>query len=580
MQKIILIFSLLFFPFYLIGEESAEIEQLTFYDNFAQSSANESSVLLVLDKEMRVSSNAGKFNITLENVPDSIATCIYAAVDIWESVIKNETPIYLTFNYSALESANDVETIVQYYTLDRSLFYPSSLFFNSISTRQNTNLTPDAYIYINNNVQWDCSHNDVVLPNTKNMTYAMLRAIATALGFGSSVTKRMVNDSEIITFGLSRGHSVFDNSILSSSGSKLSDISNRGYRVNSALEAFVQPTSETIYTKTDEMQYKMYAPSTFQVGKSLVYLDNENSLMHHNLTAGDKFLQIDDTTIDLLRNIGWTFRSGKDVEIIGVGIDEFGIASAYESHQFQIQNNTAEQISDASWSFSLPLVSGNDSIICQKSSDLTFEIPAIGDDDRYKININGDIYGEISFSGKINGVAVSDTYRISLELKPKIKSVTILRKESNAPYASYNLYYIVEYYGNNQLKVEIEEDYSYEIPTYIIREPFVAHIVTKDISSNYYSWVDITVENEYGSDTYTIELPPYSGSNEIDLSSINNISETINQSDISHIEVYNINGALILDAQNLSDMQLLDKGLYIIKLYSKKETIISKYLKR
>lgn len=577
-KSLLLLILFILLPKISFGEDVTEVEQLTFYDRFNQSTAEESSILSILDKKSRVSSNAGKFNVTLENIPDSIATCIYAAVDIWESVIQNESPIYLTFKYSNIESGNDIETSVQYYSADKTTFYPKCLYYNIHANRPNNDSNSDAIIAINQNSKWDCSHSNTILSGTKNMTYALLRSIATALGFGASVTTKDVNGSEIIVFGLTRGHSIFDYYVQSSSGNKLSDIANRGYRVNSDLESFVQPTNETIYVQCDDKQHNLYAPAVFQPYKSLVYLNDENSLMHYNLVAGNKYLQIDNSTKKLLSQIGWTFKS-KEVEIIGVGIEENGIASAYESHQFNIQNNTDGEITNASWSFSLPLKDGTDCIICEKTSDLTFEIPAIGDDDRYRVNINGDIYGEIVFTGIIDGNVVTDTYRVSLELKPKIKSVNIIRKESNAPYDSYNLYYTVEYYGSNMLKVEVEEDYSYEVPTYYIYEPFVAHIVTKNISSNYYAWVDITVENEYGTDTYTIELPPYS--DDSSPGTTTDLMDITQPADISNVKIYSINGVEILSTANIEDVHLLQKGMYILKLYREDNNIRTiKYFKR
>lgn len=551
-----------------------EIQTITYIDNYTNNINTENILRSISDKSERVSSNAGQFSINLDNVPDSIATCVYVAVDIWESVLNNEEPVYLKFFYT--EQDEDIQIEVSNIRADNNTFYPTSLHYNKNTTRSRTSDDyNDAKIYINKNVAWDCSHNDNILIGTKNMTYAILRSIAVSLGIGSSVVEKT---GGFIGFSVgSRCYTVFDRLIISSTGVKLSDLTNIGNRKNTALDNFVQRAEGgNIFVKdTLSISRKMYAPNVYEPFKSLIYLDNENSLMHYDLNEGDKYLQIDTTTINMLKELGWIMQPTKKAEIVGVGIDESGIASAYENHSFQIQNNTENNITNIDWTYCLPLKNGNDSIICESSNTMSFNIPRIDNADKYHVNINGDIYGMIYFSGLINGELVTDSYRISLELKPKIKNVTILRKESNAPLYSYNLYYTVEYTGSDNLTISIEEEYSPELRTAFIREPFLAHVVSKKIASEYYAWVDITVRNQYGSDIYTIELPPYN--NNIRTADVNSIPCEI----YTHIDVYDIYGKQVGSVLTVDDMVDYDNGMYILNYYNDNVPVKTvKYLKR
>ena len=74
--------------------------------------------------------------------------------------------------------------------------------------------------------------------------------------------------------------------------------------------------------------------------------------------------------------------------------------------------------------------------------------------------------------------------------------------------ASYNVNCKVDYQGAGGLYVSLEEEYSSLLRSQFVREPYLAHFSFDNISSHYYAWIDIKAENEYGSDTYTIELPP------------------------------------------------------------------------
>ena len=565
----ILTASLLSFSY---GQEAVKF---TYADNFSNSTRTR-RIAPILPKKNRVNSNAGTISITVEDaIPDSISICIATAIDIWESYIGSESLVHLKFCYTdqLLDNANDIEIEVGYYTPNNGTYYPSSLYHNIFTNREVSDESPDAIIRINNLKSWDCSYSGTSV-GRQNLTYAMLRAIAISLGFGSSITQKTIRGRDIITFAINSGYSIFDNLIFSSAGKQLNSISNIGTRENTALNNFVQPTNGCcIYALKADESHKLYAPESFQPYKSLIYLDNSNSLMHYDLGIDDRQLQIDSVTVDLLKAIGWNICSEKEIQIVGVGIDDNGITSAYDSHQFQIQNNTAYPLTDIQWKFTLPAANGGDITICQKSDSPTFDIPAIDDESQYKININGDIYGKISLTGTLNGKSVSDTYRISLELKPKIKAVNILQKESDGP-DFYNLSYTVEYVGADYLTIILEEEWSTSLYYSYVYEPFFAHITTEHILSMCWAWIDIVARNEYGKDTYTIELEPFDvGTNPSDVH-----KETTKN--FTHIMVYNAAGINILKTENENGLSRLSKGLYILAYYKGNQLIkTTKYIK-
>ncbi len=90
---------------------------------------------------------------------------------------------------------------------------------------------------------------------------------------------------------------------------------------------------------------------------------------------------------------------------------------------------------------------------------------------------------------------------------PKIISVNYTREE-NSGFDSYNVICDVQYTGSKYLYVSVEEEFSSLSRSQFVYQENNAHFVCKDISSSCYAWIDITAENDYGQDTYSIELPP------------------------------------------------------------------------
>lgn len=566
--------------FSIFNAKSQEVEKLTFVEKFQQ--GGNTTVTSILPKEQRLSSGyQGTIKINWSGeVPDSVRICAEVAADIWCSCLDNNDTIRLECHYEELDNNNDVEVEILYRP-KTDIYYPTSLYSHLWGVDFGELTNADAEIYINKKMVWDCSHNEIIVPSARNMTYAMMRAIAISLGFGSSVTKKTIRGNEIIVFGSKSGCSIFDSFIFSSDGQYLKNINNIGNRNNPALTSFSEPKNGIyIYALTQDDKYKLYAPSSFEIYKSLTYLDNEESLMHYDLRTGTKQFRVDEVTKELLHAIGWNFKASKDIEIVGEGINENGITSAYEGHTFSLRNNVGGTITNACWKYTLPLANGGDTIISTSENTLVFSIGSVNDESKYKININGDIYGKVSFTGSINGKVVQDTYNLSLELKPHINNVNIILKKESHLIDYYDISFVVEYTGTNMVTVSVEEEYSSKLRSQSVYEPFLAHVYIQSITSFNYAWIDIEAENKYGKDIYTVELPPFEGENNRNL--IMSGEQAYPQSqNYTDIDVFDINKNKISRIQNLKELHTLHPGLYILKYYKEKECVkTTKYMRR
>lgn len=150
-------------------------------------------------------------------------------------------------------------------------------------------------------------------------------------------------------------------------------------------------------------------------------------------------------------------------------------------------------------------------------------------------------------------------------------------KRNNVNGNSYDVVCKVDYKGSDYLYVTLEEEYGSSLRSQFVREPYLAHFVCSNINSPYYAWIDIKVENTYGSDIYTIELPPdyYMRSPLIP----NNIQSSSN-SDFTEIKVYNSGGCYIKTIKRDSELKNFPPGLYVLKYYKEKSMVkTSKFLK-
>ena len=259
------------------------------------------------------------------------------------------------------------------------------------------------------------------------------------------------------------------------------------------------------------------------------------------------------------------------LKIVCERIEEDGFASAYESYNFSIENNTNHSISEPQWTYTLPLKSGGETIIATSQNDI-FTIPIVESKDLYDIDADHCISGRIVFSCIIDGEESVASYNIMLDLKPHIISYSEIIKTVNETNTAYSIDFTVRYVGSDFLRVGVREEYSPSLIMQTIEEPLVAHVCRSGINTFDCAWVWLHVYNEYGEDEVIITL-------ESDITGIQTIhSDFVNA---SVINIYTKEGKYMMQITNWDDLKELNQEIYILQLCNKEgipfKTI--KYLK-
>ena len=259
------------------------------------------------------------------------------------------------------------------------------------------------------------------------------------------------------------------------------------------------------------------------------------------------------------------------LKIVCGRIEEDGFASAYESYNFSIENNTDHFISEPQWTYTLPLKSGGETIIATSQNDI-FTIPIVESKDLYDIDADHCISGKIVFSCFIDGEESVASYNIMLDLKPHIISYSEIIKTVNETNTAYSIDFTVRYVGSDFLEVGVREEYSPFLEIQTIEEPLVAHVCRSGINTFDCAWVWLHVYNEYGEDEVIITL-------ESDITGIQTIhSDFVNA---SVINIYTKEGKYMMQITNWDDLKELNQEIYILQLCNKEgipfKTI--KYLK-
>ncbi len=532
--------------------------------------------LPILSKGKRLKANSCiSFKLEYENsVPDSVVKCLEVATDIWRSClnINSNYAIRLQLAWENLPNGEDVKIKVLYFKNNDNDYVPASLYYSLRPDLQHDS-SGDAIITINKNVDWDCGYSVEKEYGIRNLNYAMLRSIAVALGFGSSLSLANLNSGSIVKFPFPQGHSLFDNLLVSENDVWLKNLSNTGRNQNPEIINFCTGVNGSVYIDGDYInanereKHKMYTPLNYENSKSLVYLDNTQSLMHYSLDKTSNKLQVDSLTANVLNKLGWDVVAFNQngIKIVGSGIPESGIASAYTSHLFYLEGEGKDEISNAKWFFYLPTIDGNESL--QKSAEDTqsFSIDKISAPDNYAVNVNGDIYGKIVFTGMLNGTMINLQYNVTLELKPSISNVAFV-KQNNENDNSYNVVCKVDYKGADYLYVTLEEEYGSSLRSQFVREPYLAHFVCSNITSPYYAWIDIKVENQYGSEVYTIEFPPCNFTRSL-LNPVPNRIHSLANNEFTLIRVYNSSGYYVKTIKEDAEIEELSSGMYILEYF-------------
>ena len=479
---------------------SQNVEYFTFEENVDFSQTN--LIVETKAKARRTSSKRGGniiIQYTGDDMPDSLKQAVLIAKDVWSGYMNIGDSLTLGICYNDT-TGFDISTEMGYRQLcPEGVNYPISICRN-LQLDGLDEFLVDATIHVNSNTPWSVGLSYGDEPN--KLLFAMLQHIGRSLGYGSSVKKK----GSRISFGLTNAISVFDSLIFSDDGRYMKDIPVKSTASQVAqLKNFVQQENGYLYALKESEEYKIYAPSVFDVQKSLKHSCDSNSVMYHgNRINGN--LSIDNATIELLSTIGWDFGKTTPIEIVGEGIDSTGIASGLQSHRFYVESH-GRTLTNHEWLYMLPLQDGGyDTIMVSFAEDIV--TPVVSANDRYSRTVDGDICALIMYSGICDNTKLTASYSLTLEFSPFIKQCLVTLAPNSIDDTYYDATVEVFYDGGNYLHGYVEEEYGYTANTVFSTTPYYTRMVFEGIDSWGYAWINIIARNEYGSDTYTIEIAP------------------------------------------------------------------------
>lgn len=564
MYKLVLIILFIISSLRICGQE-IQIEYTSFTESFKEESENIYVPFEYNRYSRNLSSKKGEINLVYDqDFPDSLRIAMDRSKDIWEHRIHTFHPIIISVGMESLDDKIVMDTEVGYIIGGNAdiLGCPVSLASQLCNCQMGTTSLPDARIKLSNKISWDISINNS--PDVRyNAISIGMRGIAIALGFGSSV-QRKGNLSSVFEFQ-NNFPSFFDKKIHNGE-LYLSELHSGTFQ----LTQFVKSNSLTIDGAIAE--YDLYAPTIYEPQKSLVYLKNPTSIMSATFGCGNKIFSIDFATLDILNNLGWSIYDDMDrASIICDDLNDNDEGSVYLSHKF-VLNEHADNASHFEWKLSVLSSTGEYEII-QESSDKYFESFAINDFSEFKIDSRGCILAKVECTYQNNNGQIIDAapYFFSLWLKPEILNIRNVECSSVTPY-SFIMKCIVDYIGSDHITVGVEEEFNTSYRTYVFTEPYSAHVVTGDISSLCYSWVDIMVKNDYGFMSNKLEFLPKYPAKESMLA--DSSFDGQQYTDKTVVYVFNLAGECIFKGDNLEfNTKQFPSGIYI-----KHETIAGEYI--
>lgn len=560
-HRLIVILSLVMLCFYAYAQD---IEFITFDDNFT------SDVTHALDaplraKYLRKSDNlGGQIDVNYsESLPDSIKKAISVAVGLWEDCLplKTRFKMDVRFDFNITDMSVTVPSMK---VTGNDTLYPMSYYKTYVSEDYQSDGISDGDVLFSNSVNWTCQYSQGNTASQNDLTTAMLRAIAITLGFGSTVKQN--GQGNVYFYRTVSGYTSFEHMIYNDYDVPLSSImKGRRDHDNPALHSYCEPPTGYLWVKWDDKQYKLYAPSTFVRDKSMIYLDAPTSLMHYEMPFGSSYLDVDSTTISIIRALGWK-DSYPSIRIYCQDIPSTGIASAYESYLFEISNYTPE-MSSLHWEFQTRTDNGEYQTVNQQSNSQTFLVTPLPFLSTSRINPEGDIDAKVILTYTLGGVEKKTSLKLTLECAPKILAVYDQTVHSNGYYTLYDYSFKVSYRGATSITLGVEQEYSSLYDIIHINEPFLAHAFLKYLSRGNMVWVDISVTNEYGTDTHTIEIPVQSPDAIHEVAA--DYSDTRRGRNIDHIDVYSTSGSLLKRIKSISELSNFQSSTLLLQYFDK-----------
>ena len=142
---------------------------------------------------------------------------------------------------------------------------------------------------------------------------------------------------------------------------------------------------------------------------------------------------------------------------------------------------------------------------------------------------------------------------------PKILSIDDETVIDNGYATLYDFSFTVTYTGASSVTIGVEQEYSSYYEIHHVKEASPAHVYLKNLSRGNKVWIDVSVENEYGEDKRTIELP---------LQVPSAIGEAT-AAEADHIDVYSMSGTLLGRVRSLKELPAHRAGALLLRYIDK-----------
>lgn len=347
--------------------------------------------------------------------------------------------------------------------------------------------------------------------------------------------------------------------------------------------AFYNATVDVYYTGTTNLQayieYENNVSGTVYHSNRSYYtrfnienIDSQKNACIH-ITATNDYSTAT-RTIELLSGIGPTTPSS-DISIITDKSSGTDIPSAFQSHSLHIDHK-GNALTGHKWKYLQQLKNGVYEVI-STSEDANFTIPAITNESKYKINDEVCVNSFIIYQGTLDGMTIETIQNMPLDMKPHITKVEIIEKKPCEDYPTfYDVTLDAYYIGSAYTYVMVEEEDNASTAYYPSYTQDYSRFHLQDIDSWRKVYISVTTENNYGSDTYTIELPATE-----DDDNTTSLKQLLSDSDI-YCDVYDSKGIFIKKIMKYNEiLPLCNKGILFVKIFKDKRYVTTtKFINR
>lgn len=553
--------SILFILYLLVSPLAfaQDVNFVTYNESFPSTQAIEQNAPLRIESKRKTNSQGAKININYSSVvPDSLKLAIDVATHLWEDILPPEANLNIDVKFAPNES--DMHVDVLYISHKNDTLYAQS-FHNTYYSRYGNYY--DGYITFSNEIPW-CSQ----YIQNNNISTAMLRAIARILGFGTTVIKN--NRGNYIFDEVNNGYTPFEYLIYNNDNIPLSSIRKQKNKKNENLQLKeYYESSNDFCLKLNSKQYELYAPMPFVKDKSMVFLDDPTCLMHYEMPTGSNYLNIDSKTIKILKAIGWKINVPSSVEIYSKSISSMDVASVYNPYLFEIDSDDPN-ISPLRWEYQVKSANGVLQTVCQQSGSQTFSVNPSEYLSTSHVNSSGIIDAIVCLTYRVNNEVKTTSMSLKLDCAPIILSITDQAFHFERYETLYDYSFNVSYRGATSITIGVEQEYSSFYDIIHIHEPNLAHAFIQALSRGNMVWIDISVTNEYGTVTETIEIPCQTNVHNVYNSSTS--SENVNlcsrENVTDYIDIYSTNGSFMKRIKSISELSDIHSRTVILQYFN------------